>query len=558
MAMHANLQWLRGIGALMLMLWMSGTTLGQIPADREQGPSGITEGLVPLPVEVLPIAGEFRWEKNQGRREAEMYSLLNAKDSSDLVALGLSAPWQWREAYILVMDARGIRIRAGGSAGRFYARRTLQQILDADSLRSAKGRWPARQVRDFPRFAWRGMHLDVVRHFWNVNQVRSYLQWMARYKFNVLHWHLTDDQGWRLEVPGLPGLTEVSAWRSATLMGRPDAVEDSSRYRKEIHGGFYRTQEIRDLVRYADSLHIRIVPEIEMPGHARAALAAYPKLSCRGDSLPVPGHWGVFEDVFCAGKEETFAFLTQVLDHVCSLFPDSMVHLGGDECPKGRWEQCSACMERMQSLNTEDPHALQSWFMSRMIRYLGNKGKSVIGWDEILEGGLPEGAAVMSWRGTEGGKAASRAGHPVVMSPGQPCYFDHYQVDPKLEPIAIGGMNRLKEVYAYDPLPADLEPEAARWILGAQGNVWSEYLYSWDKVEYRVLPRMCALSEVLWSRPRNVADGNPKVQFSKQFADFQRRLRPHSQWMHDEGLHYAPFGWEPLHAPLPVSDPEFH
>ncbi|NDC72613.1 MAG: hypothetical protein EBZ62_04065, partial [Sphingobacteriia bacterium] len=289
MAMHANLQWLRGIGALMLMLWMSGTTLGQIPADREQGPSGITEGLVPLPVEVLPIAGEFRWEKNQGRREAEMYSLLNAKDSSDLVALGLSAPWQWREAYILVMDARGIRIRAGGSAGRFYARRTLQQILDADSLRSAKGRWPARQVRDFPRFAWRGMHLDVVRHFWNVNQVRSYLQWMARYKFNVLHWHLTDDQGWRLEVPGLPGLTEVSAWRSATLMGRPDAVEDSSRYRKEIHGGFYRTQEIRDLVRYADSLHIRIVPEIEMPGHARAALAAYPKLSCRGDSLPVPG-----------------------------------------------------------------------------------------------------------------------------------------------------------------------------------------------------------------------------------------------------------------------------
>ncbi|MFM7289473.1 MAG: beta-N-acetylhexosaminidase, partial [Bacteroidota bacterium] len=314
--------------------------------------SRINEGLVPLPVEVLPMAGEFRWENKRGRREAEVYSLVNAKDSSDLAALGLSAPWQWRDAYVLVMDARGIQIRAGGSAGRFYARRTLQQILDADSLRSAKGRWPARQVRDFPRFAWRGMHLDVVRHFWNVNQVRSYLQWMARYKFNVLHWHLTDDQGWRLEVPGLPGLTEVSAWRSATLMGRPDAVEDSTRYRQEIHGGYYRTQEIRDLVRYADSLHIRIVPEIEMPGHARAALAAYPKLSCTGDSLPVPGHWGVFEDVFCAGKEETFAFLTQVLDQVCSLFPDSMIHLGGDECPKGRWEQCSACRERMRSLKT--------------------------------------------------------------------------------------------------------------------------------------------------------------------------------------------------------------
>nr|MBM3931404.1 hypothetical protein [Sphingomonadales bacterium] len=260
MAMHACLQWLRWIGPLMPMLLMSGVTLSQMN-NTDQGQSGMNEGLVPLPVEVLPMVGEFRWEKNRERRDVEAYSLLSTKDSSDLTALGLSANWQWREAYVMEMDGRGIRIRAGGSAGRFYAHRTLQQILDADSLRLARGRWPALQVRDFPRFAWRGMHLDVVRHFWNVDQVRSYLQWMARYKFNVLHWHLTDDQGWRLEVPNLPRLTEVSAWRSATLMGRPDAVEDSSRYRKEIHGGHYRTQEIRDLVRYADSLHIRIVPE---------------------------------------------------------------------------------------------------------------------------------------------------------------------------------------------------------------------------------------------------------------------------------------------------------
>jgi hexosaminidase len=520
------------------------------------------------------MGSEFRWKNERVRIDYEevlskaieplhdqgsgrlVFSLLNNKDSSDLVALGLQANWQWREAYVLKIDEEGIRIRAAENAGKLYAIRTLQQILEADSLRLAGGLWPALQVMDFPKFAWRGMHLDAVRHFWTVEQVRIYLQWMARYKFNVLHWHLTDDQGWRLEVTGLPGLTRVSAWRSATLMGKPDAVEDSSRYRKEIYGGYYSSQDIRDLLRYADSLHIRIVPEIEMPGHARAALAAYPNLSCLGDSLPVPGHWGVFEDVFCAGNEATFEFLAKVLDQVCALFPDSMIHLGGDECPKGRWEQCSKCREQMRLLNTEDPHVLQSWFMSRMIRYLGAKGKSVIGWDEILEGGLPEGAAVMSWRGTEGGKVASRAGHAVVMSPGKPCYFDHYQHDPALEPIAIGGMNRLADVYAYNPVPDDLEPEAARWIMGAQGNLWSEYLYNWDKVEYMVLPRMIALSEVLWSpKPQQAPKENP-AEFTGSFDDFRRRLRPHSAWMNRDGLHFSPHGWEPMHQALPVLDPK--
>lgn len=469
-------------------------------------------------------------------------------------ALGLHASWQWKEAYVLCMDRSGIRLRVGGKAGSFYGRRTLMQFFEADSNRLKDGKWPAVQIMDFPRFAWRGMHLDVVRHFWTIEQVKTYLQWMARYKFNVLHWHLTDDQGWRLEVPGLPALTEIGAWRRATLRGRPDAVEDSARYCKEIHGGYYRAHEIRDLVRYADSLHIRVLPEIEMPGHARAAIAAYPDLACRGDSLPVPGHWGVFEDVFCAGQESTFEFLGRVLDQVCLLFPDSMIHLGGDECPKARWEQCTRCRERMRSIHTDDPHVLQSWFMTRMIRYLGERGKSVIGWDEIMEGGLPEGAAVMSWRGTEGGKAASRAGHPVVMSPGKPCYFDHYQHDPALEPIAIGGMNRLQDVYAYNPIPEDLEPEAAKWILGAQGNLWSEYLYRWDKVEYMVLPRMCALSEVLWSVRPQWKGVDSLTAITEQFTDFRRRLAPHSAWMHRDGLHYSPHGWQPMHPALPVID----
>lgn len=556
------------LAALLMSLTRSawGSELG---SSSIKDVSPLVHGLIPLPVAVWPLPGDFslgnamdyvdfhlliKKPLKLSAKGSYFEGSLTAQDTFDLKSLGLHASWQWKEAYVLEMDQRGIRIRSGGRAGHFYASRTLLQILDADSLGLAKGRWPARRIFDFPNMAWRGMHLDVVRHFWGPAQVRTYLQWMARYKFNVLHWHLTDDQGWRLEVPGLPRLTEVAAWRSATLQGRPDAVEDSSRYRKEIHGGYYRSEEIQALIRYADSLNIRIVPEIEMPGHARAALAAYPALSCRGDSLAVPGHWGVFEDVFCAGKESTFEFLTQVLDHVCTLFTDSVIHLGGDECPKTRWENCTLCRERMASLHTQDPHVLQSWFMSRMIRYLGSKGKSVIGWDEIMEGGLPEGAAVMSWRGTEGGKAASRAGHPVVMSPGKPCYFDHYQHDAQDEPLAIGGMNRLEDVFGYHPVPDDLEPEAARWIMGAQGNVWSEYLYSWDNVEYMVLPRMTALSEVLWSpRKPSVGVDSREAQELKQlaFTDFQKRLRPHSRWMHRDALHFAPHGWQPLVPPTP-------
>ena len=468
---------------------------------------------------------------------------LGPEDAVNLMELGITTDWQWEEAYVLVLAEGTATLRAQSPKGFFYATRTLLQMLESDSIR-ATGSLPAVMVWDFPRFAWRGMHLDVARHFWEPDKIQQYLNWMARYKMNVFHWHLTDDQGWRLEIPEFPGLTTVSAWRSATLRGRPMDVEDSLLYRHQQHGGYYTEAEVRALVRYADSLGIRVVPEIEMPGHARAALAAYPALSCRADSQGVPGHWGVFEDVFCAGNEATLEFLTQVLDHVCRIFPDSVVHLGGDECPKTRWEACPLCQQRMRSLDLPDAHALQSWFMSRMIQHLASQGKSAIGWDEILEGGLPEGAAVMSWRGTEGGKAAARAGHSVVMSPGKPCYLDHYQHDGPEEPLAIGGMNRLEDVYTYEPVPADLEPGAVVWIQGAQGNVWTEYMTSWNKVEYMVMPRMTALAEVLWSPALNRTVGRGRT-----YEHFRDRLRSHAGWMARQGLHFAPHGWDPTVLP---------
>ena len=464
---------------------------------------------------------------------------LRPEDAVEFMELGLTSDWQWEEAYVLILSQGTATIRAQAPQGFFYATRTLLQMLESDSMRRL-GALPAVQVWDFPRFAWRGMHLDVARHFWEPDKIQQYLLWMSRYKMNVFHWHLTDDQGWRLEVPDYPGLTRVSAWRSATLRGRPVDVEDSLLYNHRKHGGYYTEAEIKAVVRFADSLGIRVIPEIEMPGHARAALAAYPALSCRADSQGVPGHWGVFEDVFCAGNEATFGFLTQILDHVIRIFPDSVIHIGGDECPKTRWESCALCQQRMRSHDLEDAHALQSWFMSRVIQYLASKGKSAIGWDEILEGGLPEGAAVMSWRGTEGGKAAARAGHAVVMSPGKPCYFDHYQHTGPDEPLAIGGLNRLEDVYNYEPVPADLEPSAVSWIQGAQGNVWTEYMTTWDQVEYMVLPRMTALAEVLWSPALNRSVGRERT-----FEHYRDRLRGHSKWMREQGLRFAPHGWDP-------------
>ncbi len=368
---------------------------------------------------------------------------------------------------------------------------------------------PCLSIADQPRFPWRGMHLDVCRHFFPVEFVKRYIDLLARYKMNTFHWHLTEDQGWRIEIKKYPKLTEVGAWRSGGQVGPYSRRE----YDSIPYGGFYTQAQIKEVVAYAAARHVTVVPEIEMPGHAMAALAAYPALGCIGGPYEVQKGWGVFDDVFCAGNDSVFAMLEGVLTEVMELFPGQYLHIGGDECPKERWKACAKCQARMKAHGLKDEHELQSYFIQRIEQFVNSKGRKIIGWDEILEGGLAPNAAVMSWRGTEGGVAAAKSGHYAVMSPGSHCYFDHYQGDPANEPLAIGGYTTLQKVYSYEPIPAELKPEEAKYILGAQGNVWTEYILTPDHVEYMAVPRMLALAEVLWT---------PKAK--RDEADFIRRL----------------------------------
>lgn len=410
-------------------------------------------------------------------------------------------------AYHLTITPQLIRLQASGKAGVFHGFQTLLQLLQ-----SGNGRYfQAGEIEDQPRFAWRGMHLDVCRHFFNKEEVKRYLDYLALYKMNVFHWHLTEDQGWRFPVAQFPKLASVSAWRKGSMVGHyRDQRYDSIRY-----GGIYATADIKEVVQYAAERHITIVPEIEMPGHALAALAAYPELSCTGGPFEVGKTWGVFDDVYCAGNDSVFRFLEQVLDEVIQLFPGKFIHIGGDECPKTRWKTCMKCQKRMKEEHLKDEHELQSYFIRRIENYLNKQGRQIIGWDEILEGGLAPNAAVMSWRGTDGGIAAAKQQHEVVMTPGSPCYFDHYQhAEKEKEPVAIGGLNTLESVYHYEPIPNSLQLEEKKFILGAQGNVWTEYINHFAQVEYMALPRMCALAEVLWS-PASI----------KSFPHFKGRLR---------------------------------
>ncbi len=424
-------------------------------------------------------------------------------------------------AYVLNINKNEIHISAANTVGIFYGLQSVHQLLFA----SESGKIPAMKISDTPRFGWRGMHLDVSRHFFNVEEVKKYLDYMALYKMNNFHWHLTEDQGWRIEIKAFPKLTEIGAWRSGTLIGK----YGSEKYDNIRYGGFYTQEEIKEVVAYAKERHINVVPEIEMPGHSLAALAAYPQLSCTGGPFEVARSWGVFEDVYCAGNEEVFTFLETVMDEVLELFPSEFIHIGGDESPKKRWKACEKCQKRIVEEGLADEHELQSYFIQRMEHYLNAKGRKIIGWDEILEGGLAPNAAVMSWRGTEGGIAAAKESHYVVMSPGSPCYFDHYQVeDTSNEPLAIGGYNPLSKVYAYEPIPQALNAKQGEFILGAQGNVWTEYMKDFKQVEYMALPRMLALAEVLWSQPED-----------KNYEDFLNRLKVNTQLLKKMGANYS-------------------
>ena len=407
----------------------------------------------------------------------------------------------------------GIIIQYSSEESCFYALTSLFQLMNEESGTYV---FPKCFVQDFPRFQWRGLHLDVSRHFFTVDEVKRYIDLMSYYKFNVFHWHLTDDQGWRIEIKKYPKLTEIGAWRDSTVNAHYTTVPRT--YTKKRYGGFYTQEEIKDVVQYAADKYITIVPEIEMPGHSRALLAAYPNLSCTGEQLEVPGLWGVFDDILCT-HESSIYFMKDVLDEVLQLFPSTYIHIGGDEAPKTRWKKCKKCQAVIRENGLKDEHELQSWFIGRIDDYLTSKGRSLIGWDEILEGGLSTNAAVMSWRGTEGGIEAAKMHHNVVMSPGSHCYFDHYQSKSPNEPLAIGGYTSLQKVYEFNPIPDGLSQEEAGYILGAQANLWTEYIPDMKKLEYMSYPRALALAQVLW------CNNKPDFEaFKRSFMDYHMQL----------------------------------
>ena len=409
------------------------------------------------------------------------------------------------EGYHLKIDTKKIIIEADSATGTFYGLQSLFQLillntdLQSDSISEIK--IPTLEITDGPRFAYRGMHLDVGRHMFPPEFIKKYIDLLAYYKFNTFHWHLTEDQGWRIEIKKYPKLTEVGAWRKETLIGH--GGEKPFKYDGKPYGGYYTQDEIRDIVAYAAQRQITIIPEIEMPGHSLAALAAYPELGCTGGPYEVATRWGVFQDIYCT-NDSTFEFLENVLLEVMDLFPSKYIHIGGDEAPKARWKECPTCQATMNREGLKDEHELQSYFIQRIEKFLNSHGREIIGWDEILEGGLAPNATVMSWRGTEGGIAAAQQNHDAIMTPGSHCYFDHYQsASPENEPLAIGGFTSLEKVYSYEPIPELLNNDEAKHILGTQANVWTEYMGTPEHVEYMILPRMAALSEVNWASEKD-------------------------------------------------------
>jgi hexosaminidase len=425
------------------------------------------------------------------------------------------------EGYRLEAGPSGVAIRAARPAGAFYAIQTVRQLLPPAIFRQARvaaTAWtiPAVSIEDYPRFGWRGMHLDAGRHFMPKEFVKKFVDLLALHKFNRFQWHLTEDQGWRIAIRQYPRLTDVGAWRRQTIIGRPDRDSTKWRFDGQPHGGFYTQDDIAEVVAYAQARFVTIVPEIEMPGHSQAAIAAYPELGNTRDTVPVWTAWGVDENIVNP-SDATIRFEQDVLTEVMALFPGRWIHIGGDEAPKAQWKASPLAQARIKELGLKDEDELQSYFTRRMDQFLTAHGRTLIGWDEILEGGLSPNAVVMSWRGIDGGIAAARAGHNVVMAPGSHTYFDHYQsADTAAEPLAIGGFLPLDTVYAYEPIPAALTPAEARHVLGAQGQLWTEYIPDAKRAEYMAFPRACALAEVLWT-PRE----------EKDYADFLRRLAPH-------------------------------
>lgn len=429
------------------------------------------------------------------------------------------------EGYKLNIKNDRIFLNANTTAGLFYGMQSIWQLLTSEEDNAL----PCMEITDYPRFGWRGLHLDVSRHFMPAEFIYKLVDYMAMHKINVFHWHLVDDQGWRIEIKKYPKLTEVGAWRADREHLAWDARKGPVKKDEKQIGGFYSQEEVKAIVEYAQKKNITIVPEIEMPAHVMSGLAAYPEYSCTGEYHPVPsgGVWPITH-IFCAGKDETFNFLEDVLSEVMELFPSTFIHIGGDEATKTEWKTCELCQKRIKDEGLKDEHELQSYFITRIEKFLNKNGRRMIGWDEILEGGLAPEATVMSWRGEAGGIKAAQMGHDVVMTPGSHCYFDHYQGNPELEPKGWGGFTTLKKVYSYEPIPKELSADEAKHVLGAQANVWTEYMPDGNQVEYMIMPRISALAEAVWS-PKEARD----------WGDFSKRMDTQYQRYASLGVNYA-------------------
>lgn len=471
---------------------------------------------------VLYISSDLPSEESDYliERLAQHFTIKKTKDSKAQIVGSPTLKNSHEEAYELEITPTKINITYRTNTGYFRALQSLAQLLEEHRFDK---KFPAMKIVDEPKFKWRGMHLDVVRHFFNKEEVKNYIDYLAFYKMNTFHWHLTDDQGWRIEIKKYPKLTEVGSKRKESMIGPYAEMQfDGTPYE-----GFFTQDEIKEVIEYARKRHITIVPEIEMPGHALAALTSYPHLGCTGGPYEVATLWGVFDDVFCP-KDETFEFLQDVLDEVMALFPSEYIHIGGDECPKTRWKECAHCQALIQSENLKNEDELQSYFIKRIERYVNSKGRKIIGWNEILEGGLAPNAAVMSWTGEEGGIEAARMGNYAVMTPGSYCYFDHYQGDPQNEPVAFGGHTSLEKVYSYNPIPTALSTEEGKYILGVQANLWAEYILDFKHIEYMLFPRLMALSEVAWGT--NQPD---------EYLAFENKAVSHFELLDEKGIHYA-------------------
>jgi hexosaminidase len=501
--------------------------------------------LIPLPKEVVPQTGQFFVKKSTSiayshpefapvaellqdyLQKASTYPISTKLEKSGSIQFTQNTSLG-EEAYTLQINSGKISIQAKTGKGAFYALQTLLQLMPAQIYSGTKLAGaiaiPNVQIKDEPRFSYRGLMLDVGRYYYPVESVKRFIDLMAIYKMNTFHWHLTEDQGWRIEIKKYPLLTSISSVRKESMLGH----YKDQKYDGKPHGGFYTQEQVKDIVAYAAKKYIQVIPEIEMPGHSQAVLAAYPQFGANADKLyQVKTKWGVSEDVLFP-REETFTFLEDVLTEVMALFPGQYIHIGGDECPKTQWKESKFCQDLIKKLGLKDEHELQSYFIRRIDKFVTSKGKKLLGWDEILEGGLSPNAMVMSWRGTKGGIEAAKQNHDVVMSPNSYFYLDYYQADPKTEPIAIGGNLPLSKCYSFEPNLPELTAEESKHVVGIQANVWTEYISNIGYAEYMTYPRALALSEVAWSAKE-----------SKNYADFKKRLTGHLPSMDAMKINYS-------------------